>query len=501
MYDQLIRKGVAQAMAESLLLPEEPFELGAPLKVYFKPGFTTACWYFLNNTHRIIIGLGILEREELNMLVEDSALRAYCGAFFHHEQAHALFTARERDKELQDELRAFGCPFKLYNLFEDARIEHLYRGAIRGFSFGWLSVEPQAPLTNALNMFFSLVQNEGKRPPAYDELLPPYQQDFRTVQRFYERACACKDSFDLLELLREWGEVFGLPAQEESVPGFALQGEMLLGSRLAQNPALEGEFLYDAFELSDSAEQDGFEELLPSEVSSTRKSHSLLGSRGPVDEQEAFKVVAQLKKLFRERTVFEKTRSPAKHISARALIRDPYPFRVRNILSKKKKAVVVIVDCSGSMQGHPAVHGRTLVWALSLLAQQGLVSGKVVLSKVQGGQALHSVHELPMMLSEVERIPCDGEGEGLQSAMATNMGLLKKADSIFVYTDAQITDSPISLPSFRRHGIITTGLYCSGARNLPQSVVEDKMREYFDRQIVRGNVEELVKVIVTQALV
>lgn len=95
------------------------------------PSFPTACWRWDNKEkkHKILIGLGNELGEKFEKDIE------YFEYFGYHEISHSLYTTRDI-KSLNGKLKKEGIPFPLFNLFEDARIEHLFREKF-GRPFRW----------------------------------------------------------------------------------------------------------------------------------------------------------------------------------------------------------------------------------------------------------------------------------------------------------------------------------------------------------------------------
>ena len=63
-------------------------------------------------------------------------------------------------KKVNIKLNNCRVPFKLYNLFEDARIEHLFREET-GKKFNWIQDIPNKEATTPVEIFYSFVNNEG----------------------------------------------------------------------------------------------------------------------------------------------------------------------------------------------------------------------------------------------------------------------------------------------------------------------------------------------------
>lgn len=111
----------------------------------------TACWSFIP-PHRIVVG-----NEKNHSNRSDNFIQS----LLWHELSHAKWTERDFVK-INEELRNKKVPFKLYNLFEDARIEHLFREET-GKKFNWIKDIPnkEATTLTPIEIFYSFVNNEG----------------------------------------------------------------------------------------------------------------------------------------------------------------------------------------------------------------------------------------------------------------------------------------------------------------------------------------------------
>ena len=124
------------------------------LMVHSKPGpefrdpeSETACWQYRDGKHRIAVLSGLRFAADGLATVPAGAVpvadwkarvkpayAAFSRAAVRHEVGHARFTCRDNARVVA-ELRRVGAPFRLFNLFEDVRIESLER-ADRG-PFRW----------------------------------------------------------------------------------------------------------------------------------------------------------------------------------------------------------------------------------------------------------------------------------------------------------------------------------------------------------------------------
>lgn len=146
-----------------------------------------------------------------------------------HERQHARHTPQDL-KQVNRDLRVLGIPFQMFNLFEDARIEHLSRLELEE-PFDWMMFEDLAPTDHPANIFLRCIQLEGAPDQeALDSEEPFKADDERTVghvadsvKSYYERACGCTTAEQLYpvitEFLEEFKEDLKPPAPEEGEDG------------------------------------------------------------------------------------------------------------------------------------------------------------------------------------------------------------------------------------------------------------------------------------------
>lgn len=134
-------------------------------------------------------------------------------AFGRHERQHARNTPQDM-KQVQSDLKTFGIPFAIFNLFEDARIEHISRMEL-GAPFDWKGIESigKQP-TTPMDLFWRLIHLEGV--PDTESLdsteLLAHGEEISTVaesvEAYYKRAIACTTAEALYPVMVEFLEEF-----------------------------------------------------------------------------------------------------------------------------------------------------------------------------------------------------------------------------------------------------------------------------------------------------
>ncbi|MEX3984175.1 hypothetical protein AB4Y45_35050 [Paraburkholderia sp. EG287A] len=134
-------------------------------------------------------------------------------AYGRHERQHARETPQDLQR-VQKDLKLLAIPFSYFNLFEDARIEHISRDET-GEEFGWNLFEDMAPADCAFNMLLRCIQLEEAEDREALDSVEPYRDGTRTlgqvaesVQGYYRRTIACTSAEHLYPIIQEFMEEF-----------------------------------------------------------------------------------------------------------------------------------------------------------------------------------------------------------------------------------------------------------------------------------------------------
>lgn len=144
--NEKIKSLLQQTKREAFLMGFLPSE---KVNIEISADVETACWSFIP-PHRIVVG-----NEKHHSQRSDNFIKS----LLWHELSHAKWTERDykkKSKALMDKR----VPFKLYNLFEDARVNHLFREET-GKKFNWVKDIPNKEATTPVEIFYSFVNNEG----------------------------------------------------------------------------------------------------------------------------------------------------------------------------------------------------------------------------------------------------------------------------------------------------------------------------------------------------
>lgn len=495
-----VERAAREAIAASV---ELDVSIAQRYEVRVSEAIATACWEY-RPPHRITLGSAIYHRARPG--ASDAERGALVREHLHHEFAHLLWT--ERDPERVRAALPARATLRLWNWFEDVRVEQRWREAT-GRRFGWSALEPEGMLAPVpLALLGELIWHEGDvlalasriaadADAAADPQAPSKAQALRDmlarVHPFYVRAAHARDGLALMPLMAEWIEQFGNAGLDGLADSHRIDVVILLGGEAGDVPllALLGAAVATVPERRDGAKHG------PAALGAVAQAGSgdlLACEAEPFDAALADRVAGRLAPLFAARERRAYTDQPTHRLSAQRMGAGRAECYVTRAATRRARApVLAVVDCSGSMEGEHMDAARVLVAALSRLAARGAIRGHVVLSAVcpRTYKAVWQRFALPLADHVIERIQAFGAGEGLANALAAHYALAREARLTAVVTDGAITDAPIDKAALHARGIHTVGLYCGGDEALP------RLAEWFDRALVRPDAQRLAEALVT----
>lgn len=471
----------------------DDLEPSAPYKVRVKRNYPTALWCWLP-PHSIYVGDRILNRARDNLAEADVSY--YVGSYLHHEMGHAWFTERDFSK-LSAMLEKVGCSMQLLNLFEDARIEHLWRKQSKR-PFRWMDCERYDEEANATpsGLFFSLIQSEGNVSQALGSRLAN-PNDARVCE-FYQMAIATPNTLALEPLLAQWVSCFDGQPPQQGRGADSVLGEFAQAAQLQLQADLRCAFDEESHPLELKAPDKSRAVSSPDKNMTAILEHinsGLLHGERIVDATERLDAhVSLLKKILVRPARRSFSDIPSKRLSAwRNAANRPCFGHIHSPLPSQKK-VSLVIDCSSSMNGEHIEAARTFARMLNSLSRSGLVSGSLILSAVVNSTAMAELFAWPVQDEVIDRIYAFGTAEGLQSAITQHAVAIRSSEMVYVFTDGNITDEPLNLAELYRLGIDVCGLYVGDM----DDAIED-LKRHFARSIVRESVGALVNAIVAGA--
>lgn len=473
-----------------------------PHKIKLKDNFNTACWVFHNKTHHIYIGNRIFNDTRKGFDPDD-----YVAALVHHEMAHALWTCRDLDR-INKLLKVSNIPFKLLNLFEDARIEDLWRSAT-DTRFDWESLDNSFEVDSPLSCFYALIYFEGERDKIETDV------DVDLIYSYYTRTLNAPTTSDLLPILCDWIEEFGQETGDMPQTGMPSSNQKPDDENGNGGGSSEYGDLGYALEVMETGDLSAMESGChvidgnaneddegtpagPSETESNngtmRENKSNIGVSAellrpeplPLDERYIGRVAGQIKRVFDAPTRYKATNDPSRRINKRSLSgnKDVPMYARKEGVSSDKVKVNLILDCSGSMHGEPMDNATHIVAVFNQLALMQVIDCTVLLS--YDNPEPYPAIQLPLdteTIATVAQAQCGGEG--LEMCYQRHVKEMKQAKMNFIITDGDLSDGEIDKRFYQAQGIYTVGLYCGNIEHTSD------LTRWFDKGIVRSDLDSL----------
>lgn len=484
-----------------------------PYQIRIKKEFDTACWTY-KDKHIIFVGDTILHKLDNGKNIEDvSEYDEYIASYLYHEVGHSLFTTRDL-KTINYALNTNKIPFSIFNLAEDARIEHLMRVKTSRL-FNWTQYEKEIPPISPLEILFYIVQQDGSLEGV------PETDDAQKVIVYYERFCKALDSIEVVEILIEWAQDFEMQddAQqlqdklEEDESGDADDSSESEGASdksksiraledLKHTLELEDDEAFEAaINESDDIQDDEPEATMPGsekgELNSTfvsEHTNGVISSEDSAywDSQKAQILSEKFLPIFKEKTGYKVSRRPSRKMNTKAF----RPFSCTDKYYKRQtreqnstKTITIMLDCSGSMY-RAIIDMRVVIGVFNELAKMHKIEGNIILSAIDQGIAKCETYKFPVEDEVIGKFSADYSGEGIELNMKNNISFLQESDHIFVLTDGHITDNKIEKEFYNSKGLFTTGIYIGNPEDC-------YLNNWFDKGIAVETVEDCVDSLVS----
>lgn len=528
---EIIKSHVKANMMDILAL--EPYE------VMVKHDFDTACWCYdlMKDTHKIYIGDNIFERTKEGFVDNGKIVTSY----FIHEAAHSIFTTKDL-RGLQKELKEEKLNFKLFNLFEDARIEHKIRDTF-GYNFNWTSFEEvpaDSDIEKATTTLFKIIQTEDRE--SFD--VPYYEK----VKEYYKRITSSTSDKEMIKIMQNWIKDFPddtKPENNKNQSNSKNEDNDNNNGKNEDNGSEKNEEKSDlelAAELQlDSDFASEFEEDTKTVIGDSKKALDALEEElmkeidvkflNPVESGEQIVESSNSGRIFTAKEFEEKNIFPDKLEKAEERLRrilksvefetintsshdkkfhikgvvqalcgnpsaKPYKKNVEDDYEETKKRVFILMDGSSSMSGLPQKNMLTFAVVANRLANQNLFEGWIGGSKVtENGQAETQAFRLPIDDGFITSFNADASSEGIGAAIRTHKEHMEQSDYIFVLTDGNIHDEDLQFLKHESPDLYekTIGIYMGKKAH---SNISD-MEKWFNKTIIEPNFEDIVEKVVS----
>ena len=475
----------------------EPLALGW-LSAHEQP--KTGCWTFRNGGHVIKINSGC----DAVASRSTKSLSSFAAAIAVHEFAHAKHTERDF-KAMNESCHRAKCHFRLLNLFEDARIESLFRSANQ--SFKWLRWEKPISPSNPTSLLLALIQKEVLDGAAEFAKIDAHCIDptrhlltrkaltvckiakrngapiraINIVWTFYVEILRCATTAELEPLLTRWMELFPATTGQQIVEDAA-------GTHNADQIAP------DEVSWNDNGEPPEVQPPLPPAAESSEKTEKNKHMKPlKADELvEGLKIANLMSRAFNVRgESVVSTLSASKRLNIRDLAvgRIDKPFRKKVQTERGVPHVSVVVDFSGSMQGEPSKNSRVMLYALNKLAQDGKIRCHAYACR--SGNGCYTEQAMPATPQKLSWEAVGG-GEGIKVFFDQKMSeIASTSDCVIVLTDGSIGDTGTNFNALHSRGVFVVGAYVN---NLSPATLLDQQRylaTYFDKGFARPDMQSM----------
>jgi hypothetical protein len=455
----------------------------------------TACWSFESDKHIIKIGTQLDTICNADTKSNDAKMKKFIEVVIRHETEHGLLTCR--DDAVAKELRSESLPFRLWNLFEDVRIEYASATRKRGDgAFRWTNYQDvDAAYSSASALLWAIKTNEAgikKQASAYvprwtgtEKILEAGKERFTRllILKFYRRACQALTSQCLIPIVKEWVAIFG----EEIDPKYAdamVNGSTDEKSKEKSQPTIAPTGL-DKMK-ADSEHLEKYEWF---------KNEQIINKHQITRIARCMKNIVQSARTTRNRLSCNGTRL---HANA-AMCGSDRAF-INRKRSNGKRSVTMIVDMSGSMRDPWAINGgREFVLAFRELARKQLIDLNLILSCSFSHKCKSYVVKKDDTDKWVNDLYPSGNGEGIMGCMKTHLAKIKASTTTVVFTDSYLRDNDIDTQAYRNMGINAIATYIEPYPSLLNSG-RKRMDKHFGRSVIACDANELAQRLMREIL-
>lgn len=444
----------------------------------------TGCWRLDGKTHRIKLSPNFDDCLDPATKANPKQVEAAAKSLGTHECCHGLYTHTD-GAHCAAEMARLGLPFRLFNLAEDIRIEHLYRATHAGFKFGWeRHFGNDASYTKPVQYLLGLAHREASRFSTMSAAAAPLKWDgaptitgsgtgfdgkqtHLVIQEFYSRMTKAPYAPQLIPIVEEWCRVFGIDKPDHVRLMDEINGEFDgKHGDPANDPSGKGSG-GDGTERPPARDKLCATEILePNEgkglsADAERELRRFMSSaRLNWDERQARAIERSMQEV-RDNAAHVAaeiaTRGPAVHVAG-AMLNDSRSFRTYTT-DTGNRTITVIVDFSGSMEGTWATQGgQEFIVALVRMHRAGEIDARIWLTEERG---CVQVPAGEITNNELRRLNDFGWAEGLRATLEDARVIKDMEDSSLtvIWTDGMITDGDCGdlVKRYRSQGIDIVG--------------------------------------------
>lgn len=454
----------------------------------------TACWTFDHamDKHIIRCGTRLDQLCKLDVAVDEKKMKKFVEGVIRHETEHGILTDRSRD--VIEACSANKIPFRLWNLFEDARIEYLSATRKDGDgAFRWTNFQEIKEAYNvAISLFFAVRTNEAgikKQPSAYvpkwlgaDSMLYQGKQKKTRliVLDFYRRVIASETSMDLIPILIEWIKIFGNEMPEESSDD-SIQGEA--------DPNL------DKSKQGDDLQDVIGDDRMPSQERKNWNHH-----RRVMNDEQISRIARAMNAVIENAKVMKNKLSVfGNRLHPQQAMQGSEKSFLNRGRTQGKRSVTLVVDTSGSMDTTWKNYGgKEFVLAFRKLAKDGKIDLDILLTTVKLGKA-QSTRITTETDQWINNLRVDGNAEGIMQCVKRFLPVIKRSTTSVIFTDSRLRRSDLDTQAYRNMGLNMIATYIEpDADELNEG--RARMNRHFARSVVAQDATELARRLMREVL-
>lgn len=457
----------------------------------------TACWRFdhASDKHIIRCGTRLDKLCKPDVQVDEKKMKKFIEGVIRHETEHGICS--DRSNSVVEACIANKLPFRIWNLFEDARIEYLSATRKDGDgAFRWTNYQDvKEAYSVAISLFFAIRTNEAgikKQPSAY---VPKWlgaqsmiyqgktKQTRLIVLDFYRRVIAAETSMDLIPILIEWIKLFGNEMPEVSETG--------------ANDTINGK---DDPNLDKSKQQDDLDDVIGDDrVPSEERTDWQFRKRAMNHDQISRIARAMNAVIENAKVVKNKLSVFGNRIHPQQAMQGSEKSFLNRGRTQGKRSVALIVDTSGSMNPTWKQYGgKEFVLAFRKLAREGKIDLEIMLTTVRQGKA--QSRRITTETDEwINNLRVDGNAEGVMQVIRRFLPIIKRSTTSVIFTDSRLRKSDLDTQAYRNMGLNMIATYIEP----DESELDEgrwRMNRHFARSVIAQEATELARRLMREIL-
>ena len=453
----------------------------------------TACWRFdhASDKHIIKCGTRLDALCKLDVRLDEKKMKKFVEGVIRHETEHGILSDRSND--VAEACIANKLPFRIWNLFEDARIEYLSATRKDGDgAFRWTNYQEIKEAYNvAISLFFAIRTNEAgikKQPSAY---VPKWlgaqsliyqgksKQTRLIVLDFYRRVIAAETSMDLIPILIEWIKLFGNEMPE--IGDDSINGK--------EDPNLDK-----------SKQEDDLQDVIGDDRMPSQERTNWNHRNRAMNDDQISRIARAMNAVIENAKVMKNKLSVfGNRIHPQQAMQGSEKSFLNRGRTQGKRSVTLVVDTSGSMDTTWKNYGgKEFVLAFRKLAKDGKIDLDILLTTVRTGKA-QSTRITTETDKWINNLRVDGNAEGIMQCVRRFLPVIKRSTTSVIFTDSRLRKSDLDTQAYRNMGLNMIATYIEpDADELDEG--RARMNRHFARSVVAQDATELARRLMREVL-